>query len=304
MANVTTRTQIVDALDANLNEMFQDGLTSWGEEYTKFMNVETSDKQSEKDSYESGFVTMPEKGEGVAASYDAILPGISKNYVHKTYALGYELTEEAVEDNLRTPETFAKLPQALSRSAIETVETEAANVINTGLDGTVTGFDGVALFNTAHPNLDGSTQSNTPSTQADLSVTSLTAGLTAIEKYVDEKGLKRPTKAVMLLVPVDLWNVAEELLGSEYKPYVANNEVNAFRKKDLQYFVGHYLTDTDAWVLLSEKENHKLKFFWRVRLGALKRGNDFDTTNLKHLSRMRFSTGYSHWMGTYGSQGA
>jgi len=296
---------IVDALDANLNEMFQDGLKSWGEEYSKIFNVESSDKQSEKDSYESGFQIMPEKNEGVAATYDTILAGISETYTHKTYAQGYEITEEAVEDNLRTPETFGKLPMALNRSAIETVEVTASNVFNNGnVGGSTSGFDGTTLISASHPDLDGGTQSNTPSTASDLSVTSLTAGLTSIEKFTDERGLKRPTKAVMLAVPVDLWNVAEELLGSEYKPYTANNEVNAFQKKDLRYFVWHYLTDTDAWFLLSEKAEHQLKFFWRVRLGALRRGNDFDTTNLKHLARMRFSVGYSHWMGTFGSPGA
>jgi len=298
---ITTAT-MVDTLDANLNNMFQDGLTDWGEEYSKIFNVETSDKQSEKDSYISGFQTMPEKTEGAAATYDTLLPGITKTYVHKTYALGYEITEEAIEDNMRTPETFNKLPRALNRSAIETIETTSANTINTGF--TTNGFDGVPLFSTAHPSLDGSTQGNKPSTDADLSVTSLTAGLTAIEKFVDERGLKRPTKAVTLLIPVDLWNVAEELLGSEFKPYVANNEVNALQKKDLRYFVSHYLTDTDAWFLLAEKANHMLKFFWRVKLGGLRRGTDFDSTNLKHLARMRFSVGYSHWMGTYGSSGA
>jgi hypothetical protein len=128
--------------------------------------------------------------------------------------------------------------------------------------------------------------------------------LTAIEKFVDERGLQRPTKAVTLAIPVDSWNIAEELLGSEYKPYVANNEVNALQKKDLQYFVWHYLTDSDAWFLLGEKSQLKLKFYWRVKMGALRRGTDFDSTNLKHLQRMRFSVGYSHWMGTYGSSGA
>jgi len=296
------RTTIVDALDANLNEMFQDGLTSWGEEYQKVFNVGSSDKQSEKDSYESGFQLMPEKAEGVAATYDVIKAGISKTYTHLTYAMGYEITEEAIEDNLRTPETFNKLPQALNRSSIETVEVTSANILNNGFS--TTGFDGVVLFSTAHPTLDGSTQSNRPTTHADLSVSSLTTGLTAIEKFVDERGLKRPTKAVLLVIPTDSWNIAEELLGSEYKPYVANNEVNALQKKDLQYFVYHYLTDTDAWFLLAEKANHKLKFFWRVKFGALRRGTDFDSTNLKHLARGRFSVGYSHWMGTYGSQGA
>ena len=298
------RATIVDALDANLNQMFQDGLESWGEEYTKYCNVGSSDKQSEMDSYESGFGAMPAKTEGTAASYDTIYPGIKKIYTHTTYALGYEITEEAIEDNLKTPETFNKLPSALVRSGTETVEITAANIFNNGFSSSYTGFDGVELFSELHPLLGGGNQANEPSTDADLSVSSLTAGLTSIEKYTDERGLKNPTKAVLLLVPVDLWNVAEELLGSEYKPYVANNEVNALQKKDLQYFVGHYLTDTDAWFLLAEKGMHAIKFFWRVKMGALRRGTDFDSTNLKHLQRMRFSCGWSHYRGTYGSKGA
>lgn len=212
---ITTST-IVDALDANLKEMHQDGLNSWGNEYEKLFNVLTSDKQSEKDSYESGFGTMPQKNEGANATYDVVMPGISETYVHLTYALGYEITEEAIEDNLRSTDTFNKLPQALSRSGEETVEVTAANVFNNGFSNT--GFDGVSLFSTSHPTLDGGTQANKPSTDVDLSVTSLTAGLTAIEKYVDERGLKQPTKAVMLAIPVDLWNTAEELIKSDYKP--------------------------------------------------------------------------------------
>ena len=301
MSAITVST-MVDALDANLNEMYQDGTKGWPEEYSKIFNVRDSDKQSEKDSYVSGFGLMPAKNEGVAATYDTILTGISKTYLHVTYALGYEITEEAVEDNLRTPETFDKLPKALSRSGMETVEISSGNVFNNGFS--TNGFDGKPLFDTAHPSLDGSTQANEPTTPADLSVTSLQAGLNAIEKFTDERGLKLPTKATMLLVPVDLQFTAEELLGSGYNPYVANNEINSLLMKDLRYLVNHYLTDTDAWFLLSDKENHQLKFFWRVRPGPLRRGNDFDSTNLKHLARKRFSVGHSHWLGTYGSPGA
>jgi len=194
------------------------------------------------------------------------------------------------------------LPQALKRSAIETVETTSANVINNGYG--TNGFDGVPLFSLVHPDLDGGTQANTPSVQADLSVTSLTAALTAFEKFTDQRGLKYPCKARMLYIPSDLWNIAEEIIKSEYKPYSANNEKNAIQLKELQYMQGHYLTDTDGWTLLADKDSHHLKFYWRVRLGDLRRGTDFDSTNLKHLARMRFSVGYSHWLGTYGSQGA
>lgn len=295
---------VVDTLDANLREMYQDGLESWKEEYSQVFNILGSTKASEKDSLESGFGAMPEKTEGASATYDVVYPGISKTYTHKTYALGYEITEEAIEDNLRSEDTFNKLPQALARSGIETVEITAMNIINTGLDASVNGVDGVPLFSASHPRLDAGNQSNTPSTAADLSFAALTAALTAIEKLEDERGLKKPTKAVTLLIPVDSWNIGEELIKSEYKPYVANNEVNALQAKDLQYFCSHYMTDTDAWVLLAEKSAHSLNFFWRVKLGALRRGNDFDTTNLKHLARMRFSCGYSHPRGTYGCAGA
>ena len=144
-----TRQQAVDTLDANLGDIWLDGLDAWDEEYSQVFNVLNSDKQSEKDSYMSGFGVMPQKQEGVAATYDTVYPGIAETYTHLTYALGYELTEEAVEDNLRTPETFNKYPEALDRSAKETVEVTAANVFNNGFS--TTGFDGKVLFATDHP---------------------------------------------------------------------------------------------------------------------------------------------------------
>lgn len=292
---------IVDALDLNLNEMFQDGLQKWPEEYSKVFNVENSDKQTEKDSYESGFGLVPVKTEGRTATYDAILPGIKVTYTHLTYALGYEITEEAIEDNQRTPETFAKLPAALDRSAMETVEVSAWSVFNNGFS--TAGFDGKALFATDHPLLQGGTQSNKPSVDADLSVTSLSAALTAIEKLVDERGLKRPLRAANLVIPIDYWKTARELLDSDYIPESANNAINALQSKKLALIESHYITDTNAWFLVADKAQHFLKFFWRVRPGALRRGTDFDSTNLKHLLRMRFSYGWSHYFGTYGTQG-
>lgn len=227
------RAMVVDTLDANLNSMFQDGLESWGEEYSKIFNVLNSTKQSEIDSYESGFGLMPEKTEGAAATYDILYPGIKKTYTALTYALGYEITEEAIEDNLQTQETFNKLPLALNRSAEETIEITSANIFNNGF--TTNGFDGVPLFSTAHPSLGGGTQGNKPTTDADLSVSSLTAALTAIEKFTDERGLKRPTKAVLLAIPVDSWNTAEELISSEYKPLI--NDIGATTKNRIAQYV-------------------------------------------------------------------
>ena len=298
---ITTST-MVNALDANLNEAFLATAKKKKTEYDTIFNVGNSDKQSEVDAYWSGFGAAPAKGEGTAATYDTIQNGPSTTYVNRTYALGYEITEEAIEDNLHSPQTFNKLPEALGNSCMETAEITSANTFNNGFS--TNGYDGVPLFSTAHVNTDLSTWANRPSTDADLSVTSLTAALTAIENYTDERGLKNPTKGVLLVVPPDSWNVAAELLTSEYKPYTGNNERNALMEKDLRYFLYHYLTDTDMFAVLAEKEYHHLKFFWRVKLGALRRGTDFDSTNLKHLARMRFSVGYTHARGTYGSRGA
>lgn len=300
--SVITTGQITDFLDANLNDGWQDGLKRWDEEYSQLFNVLNSDKQSEKDSYESGFATAPVKAEGVAATYARILPGIASRYIHQTYALGYEITEEAIEDNLHTPETFAKLPDALNGSFEETVEVSAANIFNNGF--ATSGFDSTTLFSTSHPLLAGGTQSNTPSTAADLSVTSLIAGITAYGQFTDEQGLHRALTPRQLAVSVDNWAIALELTSSEYKPYSANNERNAIMSKNLQPVINHYFTDTDAWFLLADKKDHYLKFFWRVRLGALRKSTDFDSTNLKHLGRCRFSVGWSHYIGTYGTPGA
>lgn len=298
-----TTTQAVDTLDANLGEIWLDGreASQKNEEYSKVFNVLSSDKQTERDSYMSGFGLAPAKPEGQAATYDTLYPGIKEDYTHVTYALGYEITEEAIEDNLYSPQTFDQLPQSLNDSFMETVETTAFNVFNNGF--TTNGFDAVPLFSASHPTLDGGTVSNRPTTHVDLSVTSLTAGVTAFEKFTGERGLKRPAKPEILLIPVDSWNIAEELLKSEYKPYSGNNEKNALQSKNLRYLDSKFLTDTDAWFLLAGKNQTKLKFFWRVKLGALRKSTDFDSTNLKHLARARFSVGYSHWMGTYGTSG-
>lgn len=300
MAVITTG-QIVDFLDANLNEGWQDGLDRWPEEYDAIFNVQDSKKQSEKDSYETGFDSMPVKPEGTPATYDSTMPGISVKYTHLTYALGYEITEEAIEDNLHTPETFSKLPEALAGSANETIEVTAASIYNNGF--TTNGFDGVSLFNTAHPLIGGGTQSNTLTTPADLSVTSLMAGITTFGKFLDERGNHRKLMPKLLAVAVDNQFVAEELLKSEYKPYTGNNERNSILSHDLEFTVNHYFTNAEYWFLLAQKAELHIKFFWRVHLGALRKGTDFDSTNLKHLARMRFSCGWSHYIGSFGVNG-
>lgn len=297
------RSNISNALDVSLNEVFMDNMKSFKEEYSQVFNVLGSTKQSEKDGYLTGFGMMPEKTEGANATYDQIYEGAATTYTHKTYALGYELVEEALEDNQHVPATFNKFPEALARSARETVEVVAANIFNNGFSNSYTGYDGLELFSTAHVAADGSTWANEPSTNVDLGVSSLAAALTAVGKFTDERGLKRPTTGAKLVVPVDLWQTAKELLQSEYKPGTANNDVNAL-KDVLSWFQWHYLTDTDAWFVLADKKDTKLKFFWRRRPGALRRGTDFDSTNLKHLLTMRFSVGWSHAMGTYGCTGA
>lgn len=231
MAVISTG-NIVDFLDANLNDGWQDGLERWPEEYDALFNVQDSIKQSEKDSYETGFGAMPVKPEGSPAIYDSVMPGIKVIYTHLTYALGYEITEEAIEDNLHTPETFAKLPEALNGAAEETIEVTAANVYNNSF--TTNGFDGVPLFSTAHPLIGGGTQSNTLTTAADLSVTSLMAGITTFGKFIDERGLHRALTPRLLAVAVDNQFVAEELLKSEYKPL---NSVGASTKNRIAQYV-------------------------------------------------------------------
>lgn len=298
----TFSSDMADLLAEGFRAILFDKFKSYPEEFSKIFNVLSSKNKDEKDSSVSGLGLFPVKQQGQSIYYDDPIQGYDVIYTHVAYALGFRVTFEMYEDDLYGK--MKKMPNALGKSARHSVEQTSANIFNYGFVTTFnSGGDAKALFASDHPLTGGGTFANKPAIPADLTVSSLQAAIQSMEETTDDRGLLLSIKPKLLVVPPELKWTARELLGSKQKPYTADNELNAFLDEDLQYFVWHYLTDDDAWFLLSSKDDHELNFFWRKKLDT-DHGVDFDSGDLKFKALMRFSVKWSDWRGTYGSPGA
>lgn len=292
------RANFGDLLEPGLASVFFNEFDRWEAEYPQVANVRQSKKKFEEDYIVGGLGIMPSKGEGASTSYEDIAEDWKTTYTHTTYSKGIRITKEMYDDDLYG--IMKDMTGALARSAQQRREVDVANIYNRAFNGTYTGADSATLISATHANKAGGTYSNALAAAADLDAASLQSAITVLESAVDQKGLNIALRAKVLVVPTALQFTAYELLKSEFKPGTADNEVNAIRAKGLNYFVNHYLTDTDAWFLLAD--GHKINFFEREPVTFFK-GNDFDTQDCKFLSRMRHSVGWSDGRGVTGSQG-
>jgi hypothetical protein len=276
----------------------------YGEEHKEIYESETSERSFEEETKLSGFSAAPVKNEGSAIAYDNAQEAWTTRYNHETIALGFSITEEAVEDNLYDS-LSARYTKALARAMAYTKQVKAAAVLNNGFSATYPGGDGVALFSTAHPLVSGGTNSNTPSTQVDLNETSLEAAVIQIAAWTDERGLLIAAKPKKMVVPPSLMFVAKRLLDTELRVATADNDINAIKQMGAipeGYCVNHFLTDPNAWFLTTDVPNG-MKHFVRTPLQNSMDG-DFDTGNVRYKARERYSFGWSDPLGMWGSSGS
>ena len=298
-----SRAQLAKELEPGLNALFGLEYDRYENEHAEIFDEESSDRAFEEEVMLAGFSTSPTKSEGGAVSFDDAQETFTARYTHETIALGFSITEEAVEDNLYDS-LSARYTKALARSFQHTKEVKGAALFNEGFTGQ-TGGDGVSLFNTSHPLVNGSTNANRPSTAVDLNETSLEAAVIAIGKYTDERGLKIAARPTGLLIPSDLQFVAERLMKSEGRVGTSDNDVNALVSSNALgggYSINHYLTATDAFFIKTDIPNG-FKHFVRVPMKTSMEG-DFDTGNVRYKGRERYSFGYSDPLSYYGSPGA
>jgi len=299
-----SRSQLLKELLPGLNALFGLEYTKYGEEHKEIYETETSERSFEEETKLSGFGQAPVKSEGAAISYDNAQEAFTARYTHETIALGFSITEEAVEDNLYDS-LSARYTKALARGMAYTKQVKAASVLNNGFDSAFTGGDGVELFSTAHPLVSGGTNSNEPATAADLNETSLEAAVIQIAAWTDERGLLIAAKPRKLIIPPNLMFVATRLLDTDLRVATADNDINAIKTNGAipeGYSVNHYLTDTDAWFLTTDIPNG-LKHFVRSPMNTSMDG-DFDTGNVRYKARERYSFGFSDPLGMFGSPGA
>ena len=299
-----SRAQLLKELLPGLNALFGLEYKRYGEEHQEIYETETSERSFEEETKLSGFSAAPVKNEGNAIAYDNAQEAWTARYTHETIALGFSLTEEAVEDNLYDT-LSARYTKALARAMAYTKQVKAANVLNNGFSNSFPGGDGVALFSASHPLVTGGTNSNIPSVAADLNETSLENAVIQIAAWTDERGLLIAAKPRKLIVPPALQFVATRLLETELRVGTADNDVNALKNNGSipeGYAINHFLTDTNAWFLTTDVPNG-MKHFVRTPLATSMDG-DFDTGNVRYKARERYSFGWSDPLGMYGSQGA
>jgi len=299
-----SRAQLLKELLPGLNALFGMEYARYGEEHKEIYETEKSERSFEEETKLAGFGAAPVKNEGSAIAYDNAQEAFTARYNHETIALGFSITEEAVEDNLYDS-LSARYTKGLARAMAYTKQVKAAAVINNGFSAAYAGGDGVALFSTAHPLINGGTNSNTASTAVDLNETSLEAAVIQIAAWTDERGLLIAAKPKKLIVPPALMFVAKRLLDTELRVGTTDNDINALKQMGAipeGYTVNHFLTDTNGWYLTTDVPNG-LKHFIRSPLAQSMDG-DFDTGNVRYKSRERYSFGWSDPLGIWGSPGS
>ena len=299
-----SRAQLLKELLPGLNALFGLEYSRYGEEHKEIYEQETSERSFEEETKLSGFSAAPVKNEGQAIAYDNAQEAWTARYNHETIALGFSITEEAVEDNLYDS-LSSRYTKALARAMAYTKQVKAAYILNQGFSSAVTYGDGQALFSTAHPLVSGGTNSNRPATAADLNETSLEAAVIQIAAWTDERSLLIAAKPKKLIIPPALMFVATRLLETELRVGTTDNDINALKNNGSipgGYTVNHWLTDTNAWFLTTDVPNG-LKHFVRAPLANSMDG-DFDTGNVRYKARERYSFGVSDPLGIFGSPGA
>ena len=297
-----TRAQLLKELLPGLNALFGLEYEKYENEHAEIYETENSERSFEEEVKLSGFGAAPVKPEGSAISFDSAQESYTARYNHETVAMGFSVTEEAMEDNLYDA-LSARYTKALARAMAYTQQVKAAALLNNGFT-TFNSGDGVTLFSTAHPTVAGGNNANRPTTDVDLNETSLEDAVIKIAAYVDERGLLIAARPRKLIVPPALMFVATRLLETDLRVGTADNDLNAIRSNGSipeGYRVNHYLTDTDAFFLTTDVPNG-MKHFVRTPMATSMDG-DFDTGNVRYKARERYSFGVSDPLGMFGSRG-
>ena len=299
-----SRAQLVKELEPGLNALFGLEYKRYDSEHEEIYAKESSDRAFEEEVMLSGFANAQTKPEGQGGSFDEAQETFTARYTHETVALAFAITEEAMEDNLYD-RISSRYTKALARSMANAKQVKAASPLNNGLpSGSFNTGDGVTLINTSHPTIAG-TFSNTLATAADLNETSLEQAMIDIAAFTDERGLKIAAKGMKMIIPSALQFTADRLMKSPGRVGTADNDINALKNMGMipqGYRVNHYLTDTDAFFIITDVPNG-MKYFDRAPLKTAMEG-DFDTGNVRYKARERYSFGCSDPRGIYASPGA
>ncbi len=290
------------ALWPGVNKWYGDSYKEFNVEWSEIFEKYTSRKQWEEDMGFSGFGLAQQKGEGQAITYDTAMQGFLDRYTHVGYGLGFVITKDMVEDD-QYDVIGKKKASALAYSARQTKEVVAANILNRAFNTAYTYGDGKELLNSSRPNVAGGTWSNIIAVAADVSETALEQAVIDLGKYTNDRGLRISVMPKKIVIPVDLDFELNKIMKTEYEVGTNNNTVNVVRGRfPGGIVINHYLTDTDAWFIITDVKDG-MKYFER-RADDFTMDDDFDTDNAKFKFTTRYSFGATDKRAIYGSAGA
>jgi hypothetical protein len=298
-----SRAQMLKELLPGLNALFGLEYKRYPDEHKMLYETEGSERSFEEEVKLSGFGAAPVKNEGSAIAYDTAQESFTARYNHETIALGFSITEEAMEDNLYAS-LSARYTKSLSRAMHYTKQVKACVPFNNGFTSYNSG-DGVTLFSASHPTVGGGVNANRPAVAIDLNETALEDAVINIAAWTDERGLLISARPKKLIIPSALQFTATRVLETEGRVGTADNDLNALKNNGAipeGYSINHFLTDPDAWFLITDCPNG-MKHFKRVGMST-KMDGDFDTGNVRYKARERYSFGVSDPLGVYGSPGS
>ena len=299
-----SRAQLAKELEPGLNALFGMEYNRYEQQHAEIFETESSDRAFEEETMIVGFGNAKVKTEGQGVEFDSATEGFTARYSHETIALAFALTEEAIEDNLYD-RLGARYTKALARSMAHTKQVKAASVLNNAFSSSFTGGDGKALVATDHPLQGGGTLSNRPSTYSDLNETSLEDAIISVSTFVDDRNMVIALQGKKLVIPPQLQFVADRLLNTPGRVGTSDNDINSIKNMGMVsegYTVNNFLTDNDAWFLLTDCPDG-FKHFERSPLSTSMEG-DFDTGNVRFKARERYSFGWSNPRAVFASQGA
>lgn len=300
---VITTGSVPRLLQLGVARIFGNSLQEWDTKYNKIFNVLSSKKAYELDVQLEGFGLAAEKDQGDDITFDSRMQGFSPKYVHTTWAKGYIVTEEALDDELYGQ--LDKGARALARAMNITREVEAHSPLNDGWDTGVTMLDGDGkpLFSTTHANGPaGGTYSNRLTVEADLSEASLEDLMAQVTTAEDARGLPAmlTVKRLVIAAGINEFN-AQRILGSVLQNDTGNNATNALRDmKSITegWMATPYLTQPQAWFLTTNAPEG-LTYYQRKDV-SFGQDNAFTSGNARFKASMRQSQGWSDARGAYG----
>jgi phage major head subunit gpT-like protein len=282
-------------------KIFFDSYKEKEKQYTQSFKVDKMTQKEETFPHLGSFGAWTSNTEGSDFNFDEITQGNTATFTATRYDKAYEVTWELMQDdqyNVFRGNGKGGGAQKLAKGLRATEETAAANVISGGFANT--GYDGVSLFNSAHPLTDSvSTCSNIIT--GGLDDENLKAALTMMRTQTDEAGVLIAAHADKLIVHPDWEFTARALIGSTLQAGTNYNDKNTL--PSLKVIVNDYLAaGSDKPWYIQDSSLDNLLFLWREDpiFDSEKIDNKMD---YRFYGYCRFAVGYVDWRGLVGSKG-